>query len=100
MGWKETATEKREAIRSKIPKDWLLDHVPSPQEQKDVTGDYVQQFLSSKEREITESDAVAIVDKTSNGSWTCVEVAKAFCHRAAIAHQLVGSEIEQVLEHS
>jgi len=87
--WKSLATGKREAILNSIPKKWRLDKIPSAEEQKDVTGPYIQQFLDEKEVEITESDAVGIAEKVAAGSWSAVDVAQAFCHRAALAHQLV-----------
>ena len=87
--WKKTAKDKADSVLSLIPKEWRIENVPSPQEQRDVTGSYIHQFLSKEEIEITESDAVGIVTQTSAGRWKCVDVAKAFCHRAALAHQLV-----------
>lgn len=88
--WRTVASAKRDAVLDKIPREWRLPHpIPSATEIPDVTGDYVQQFLNSREIKITETDAVDIVKKTGSGQWTAVEVTKAFCHRAAIAHQLV-----------
>ena len=87
--WKTAATAKRDEILASIPKKWMLEKLPSNQEQRDVTGAFVQQFLSPKEIEITETDVVGIAQKTTSGKWTAVEVTEAFCHRAAIAHQLV-----------
>lgn len=87
--WQQRAKQKRDSVNALIPKEHLLPKIPSVQEQRDVTGEYVWQFLSQREIEITETDAVGIVKQTSSGAWTAVEVAKAFCHRAAIAHQLV-----------
>ena len=90
MGWKESAIEKRSSVNALIPKHWQLPFpVPPVSVQKDVTGKYIQQFLSQKEIEITETDAVGIVKNTTSGTWSAQEVAEAFCHRAAIAHQLV-----------
>lgn len=90
MGWKESATEKRNAVNALIPEPWKLPvPVPSASEQKDVTGKYIQQFLSPREVEITETDVVGIVEKTTTGAWKAQEVTEAFCHRAALAHQLV-----------
>ncbi|OAP56028.1 amidase [Fonsecaea erecta] len=87
--WQERAQKKRESILAAIPPEWrLASPLPSPAEQKDVTGPYVQQFLSPREIEITESDAVYITEQTTTGKWTAVEVVTAFCHRAALAHQL------------
>ncbi|KAI9743014.1 MAG: Acetamidase [Claussenomyces sp. TS43310] len=87
--WKALAKEKRDSVNALIPKSWTIPTVPSSSERKDVTGEYIQQYLSAREIEITETDAVGIVKKTSCGDWRAREVAEAFCHRAAIAHQLV-----------
>ena len=63
--------------------------IPTADQQRDVTGKYLWQFLSPKEIEITETDAPGIVKQTSTGQWTAEEVVRAFAHRAALAHQLV-----------
>jgi hypothetical protein len=88
--WKDLAEKKRNAIFNSIPAKWHLEKskLPSNEQQKDVTG-YIQQFLSKRELEITETDVVGIAKETSSGNWTAVEVAEAFCHRASLAHQLV-----------
>ena len=87
--WKKIAKDKADSILNLIPKDWRIEKVPSIEEQRDVTGSYIHQYLSKEEIEITETDAVGIVAQTSSGRWKSVDVAKAFCHRAALAHQLV-----------
>ncbi|KAK6846198.1 amidase [Apiospora arundinis] len=87
--WLTLATAKREAILGSIPEKWRLTKIPSVEEQRNVTGAYVQQFLSPREVEITGADAVGIVEKTTTGAWSAVEVIKAFCHRASLSHQLV-----------
>ncbi|KAL2414140.1 Acetamidase [Exophiala dermatitidis] len=86
--WESRAKAKREAILNSIPDEWRLKHVPSREEQKDVTG-YIQQFLSKPEIQITETDSVGLAEKIATGTWSAVEVTRAFCHRAALAHQLV-----------
>ena len=88
--WQQAAAKKREAISALIPAGWRIPNPPPNEAQVDVTGSYIQQFLSRKEIEITETDAAAIASKTCSGQWKAVEVIKAFCHRAALAHQLVG----------
>lgn len=88
--WQTKADAKRQAILDSIPQKWKVESVPSIKEQRDVTGHYIQQFLSSKEVEITETDAVGIAKQTASGAWSAVDVAEAFCHRASVAHQLVG----------
>lgn len=88
--WRAKGEAKRLAILNAIPEKWRIQTpIPPPAEQVDVTGVYIQQFLNKREIEITESDAVDIVAKTTSGLWTAVEVTEAFCHRASLAHQLV-----------
>ncbi|KAG8532789.1 uncharacterized protein KY384_002667 [Bacidia gigantensis] len=87
--WQDIAEAKRKAISDSIPKEWRLASVPSIEEQRDVTESSVKTHLSRREIQITETDASGIVQKTTNGEWKVVEVTKAFCHRAALAQQLV-----------
>lgn len=88
--WQEQAKTKRDSINSLIPENWrLTSPIPSVEEQRDVTGEYLRQYLSEREVEITESDAVAIAKHTTTGEWKAEEVVKAFCHRASLAHQIV-----------
>ena len=88
--WRDLAENKRNAIFESIPTTWRLEQskLPSNEQQRDVTG-YIQQFLSKRELEITETDVVGIAKETSAGNWTAAEVTEAFCHRASLAHQLV-----------
>ncbi|PWY91979.1 amidase [Aspergillus sclerotioniger CBS 115572] len=88
--WKQVAETKRQSTLDAIPEKWRIKGpIPSATEQRDVTGAYIQQFLTEREAEITETDAVGIAERTTTGQWTAVEVTEAFCHRAALAHQLV-----------
>jgi amidase len=89
IDWQQRAQEKRSSINALLPKEYLIDKVPSAKEQRDVTGKYTHQFLTEREIEITETSADEITKHTVSGSWSAVEVTKAFCHRAALAHQLV-----------
>ncbi|KAH6629263.1 amidase signature domain-containing protein [Boeremia exigua] len=86
--WRDAAARKREATSALIPVEWRVENLPSVKEQVDVT-DYIKQYLSEEELEITESDADQIVEKTTSGAWTAEKVTRAFCHRAALAHQLL-----------
>lgn len=92
--WETQAQVKRDAILAAIPKEWRIENPPI-EKQVDVTGAYVQQFLSPREIEITETTADDIVKHTAGGTWGAEEVARAFCHRAALAHQLVTMLHEQ-----
>lgn len=86
--WEQKAAAKRDSILALIPEEWRISNPPI-EDQVDVTGSYVHQFLTPREIEITETTADEIVKKTVAGLWSAVEVTKAFCHRAALAHQLV-----------
>ncbi|KAA8644373.1 hypothetical protein EYZ11_001386 [Aspergillus tanneri] len=87
--WKTAGDKKRQAILDALPDKWTIkSSIPAPEELRDVTG-YIQEFLTPREIEITETDAVGITEKTTSGKWSAVEVTEAFCHRATIAHQLV-----------
>ncbi|ORY10927.1 amidase signature domain-containing protein [Clohesyomyces aquaticus] len=85
--WKKRAEVKRDAILAAIPKEWRIENPPN-EKQVDVTGKFVQQFLSEREVEITETTADDIAKHTVSGTWKAEEVTRAFCHRAALAHQL------------
>ena len=96
--WEELAAGKRQAVLDLIPLKWRLPlPLPSSKTQKNVTGTYLHKYLTTREIEITETDAVHIVEQTSVGIWTATEVVTAFCHRAALAHQLVRVELDPVL---
>ena len=88
--WQSLAKQKLDSINALIPSSWLIPPpISTAQAQRDVTGKYIQQFLSQREVEITETDAVGILEKTTTGQWKAQVVTEAFCHRAALAHQLV-----------
>lgn len=86
--WQSLAKTKFASINQSIPSKWRLATIPSAEEQRDVTGDPITQSLSQREVEITETDAIQIVENTSSGRWSAQEVITAFCHRASLAHQL------------
>jgi hypothetical protein len=89
--WADVASKKRTETHRKIPKEWLLDPLTLLQvkNQRKLTGPFIEGLLDLETREITGLDSVAIVEKVRNGSYTAVQVTRAFCKRAAIAQQLV-----------
>lgn len=88
--YKARATQKRERLSNCIPDHW---RVPSSQLPSDDILD-VSDFpstsglLTPAELEITETNLVTLAQKIASGQWSAKEVTLAFCHRAAIAHQL------------
>lgn len=91
--WHAQGEAKFQSTLNAIPPKWRL-NAPTPPatDLRDFTGAYIQQFLNKREIEITETDAVGIVAQTTSGQWSAVEVTEAFCHRAALAHQLVSHQ--------
>lgn len=90
--WQAAAAQKRKAVNDLIPSEWILPRsLPSAQEQQDVTGDYIRQFLTESEIQYTEAAASAILQSIHAGRWKAYEVLRAFCHRAALAHQMVST---------
>lgn len=87
--WAITAHAKQAALSALIPIKWRIKpaDIPSVEALRDVC-DYIRRHLSSSELSITELSAQKTVAKLQSGEWTALEVTRAFCHRAAIAHQL------------
>ncbi|CAK7891825.1 hypothetical protein CAAN1_19S00254 [[Candida] anglica] len=87
MAWQDIARAKREAVDSGIPRKWRLEDIPSVDEVRSVIV-YIEEKLNEKEVEITNSTVVELAEKISRGELSAIEVTKAFCHRAALTHQL------------
>jgi amidase len=85
MTWKETAQKKRDFVHSQIPQEWLLDPVP------DVSNcyEFLNSVLSVEENEITHKTLLQLQADIKEKKLTSYEVTRAFCHRAALAHQLI-----------
>jgi len=91
MAWEDIGKRAQSRLYDSIPAEWRTptDKLP-PADQKDVTGfPYQSGLFTEREILITNSLATDIVAKIANSTWTAEEVTRAFCRRAAIAHQLV-----------
>lgn len=79
----------RAQLDVKIPHEWRLDPSIISSAPRSVVSIFPK-VLSSRELEITSTkDATALLEMLQTGTWSCEEVICAFCHRAAVAHQLV-----------
>lgn len=93
--WQARAEAKRAAREALLPADTLLPPGAVSDQTTDVTAiPRTSGLLSAHELEITESETPAILAKLASGEWTSEAVTRAFCRRASIAHQLVGSALE------
>lgn len=89
--WEKIAAAKRAALADSIPPEFRIPRrlVPPPS-QLDVSRfpENSEGWFTQKELDITQSTASDIVQNVANRKWTAVDVTRAFCKRAAAAHQL------------
>ena len=89
--WEEISAKAKEILKSSIPAEWRIpkDKLP-PADQRDVTDVPAKcGLLSEAELQITDSYATEIVKNIAAGEWKAEDVTRAFCKRAAVAHQVV-----------
>ncbi|BGP34591.1 hypothetical protein JCM10296v2_006413 [Rhodotorula toruloides] len=86
--WKSAADAKREAFKKQVDSyAYALPKVDSST--LDVSTVPLDSVMDSKHLQITNMEVGELVEKLQKGELKAVEVTKAFCHRAAIAHSLV-----------
>ncbi|KAF2017663.1 acetamidase [Aaosphaeria arxii CBS 175.79] len=90
MTWQEIAQSKQERTISAIPSEWIIPNNLKPQDSHlDVTSFPRESgWFTQEELDITESDATSILANIKSKSWSAEAVTRAFCKRAAAAHQL------------
>lgn len=91
--WKAKGAAKREAIRAAIPKEWIIEGI-SPTTVPRALDFPFEKHMSAEEMEITSLSVVELLKRIAQGKYKAVSVARAFAHRAAIAHQLVNCCLE------
>jgi amidase len=91
ISWEDVAAAKRKQLLDSIPREWIIpEDIFPPDSEVDVTKFPRESgWFTESELEITNSTASEILEKTTTGKWTAEAVARAFCKRAAAAHQLV-----------
>lgn len=97
--WQSIANAKRAALVESIPLEWLVPKDILPHEtQTDVTTfPETSGFFTERELEMTSTRIPDLLERIHSQTWTSEEVTKAFCKRAAVAHQLVsGSFLSNV----
>lgn len=94
MTWQSDAQGKRTSLIELIPPKWRIpsSDIPSVTRLRDF-GEYICRFLDRRELEITNAPSSRILANIRSGEWTSVDVTRAFCHRASVAHQLVSSRL-------
>lgn len=89
--WEEIGARKRAALLASIPEEWRVPpELLPPDSQDDVTGwPATSGWFTAEELAITELSASELVPKLASGALKSLVVTRAFCKRAAAAHQLV-----------
>lgn len=86
--WRDVAAKRRHEIERKIPQEWLVSK-NLLETQPAMKLPYISGILTPWEQQVTEMRAVDILAGIRGRTFTSVEVTRAFCKRAAIAHQAV-----------
>ncbi|OUM51183.1 hypothetical protein BVG19_g271 [[Candida] boidinii] len=96
LSWTEISKNKQESLIQLIPEEWRN---PSIKEEMVNAGfsntyDYLNTILPKDEVEITSLTMLELISKIANKTFTALQVAKAYCHRAALAHQILNCCVE------
>ncbi|KAI1771294.1 amidase [Hypoxylon cercidicola] len=98
--WEAIGAKKRQELSSSIPEEWRIpsDLLP-PADQDDVTGFPEQSgWFTPEELAITNQTALELLPQLASGKLTSSAVTRAFCKRAAAAHQLINCLSETCFE--
>lgn len=102
--WKEIAESKRQSLLGSIPSKWIVPHIKEDMISRGFinTGDYLDLILGELEVSITKKNIGQLQKAIESHKLTAVQITEAFCHRAALVHQIVNccSEIffEEAIE--
>ncbi|KAH0536017.1 hypothetical protein FGG08_007084 [Glutinoglossum americanum] len=88
--WQTLAKAKVAATKSEIPQEWVLGQadLEDAKNQRQLSGPFIEKFLDKEELEIIRNDSVPLVEKIASGQYTALQVTRAYCKTAAIAHQI------------
>ncbi|KAL4911385.1 hypothetical protein BDW74DRAFT_184748 [Aspergillus multicolor] len=88
--WEAKASAKRAETLAKIPKEWLLDKqdLDKAANERNLTGPFINQYLSPDDIVIVEQGSVPLFEKIRAEKLSAVQVTRAFCKTAAVAHQM------------
>lgn len=78
--WQLASWAKKDEQFARIPQDWRLSSLPSPDVKTYINIPRVCGILSKQELDITENyDATALAEAIRNRKFKCIEVTRAFC---------------------
>ena len=88
--WEHIASKKRAALSASIPSEWQIPpSLMPPDTQDDVTGwPGTSGWFTGDELKLTDLTATELIAALASGEFKSETVTRAFCKRAAAAHQL------------
>ncbi|KAM3447046.1 hypothetical protein MY3296_009090 [Beauveria thailandica] len=100
LNWEDIGARKRALLSASIPQEWRVPaHLLPPDSQDDVTAwPATSGWFTEDELRITEQTATQLVAQLASGELQSETVTRAFCKRAAAAHQLVNCLSETCFE--
>jgi len=96
MGWEELVEKKRKVLAELIPEKWRIsvDKLPADSQHSVISYPETSGLLCDEELTITQLTVEELAKSIASRKYSAVQVCEAFCHRAAIAHQLVNCLVE------
>lgn len=94
--WEVIARRKRESVQNAIPEEWLVPDINKRMTEAGYINSklYIDTLVPSQEKKITDCTVLELSAKISAGQLSSWDVCNAFCHRAALAHQLLNCCVE------
>ncbi|KAI1337878.1 amidase [Xylariaceae sp. FL0016] len=98
--WQEIAARKRLDLANSIPEEWRVPSDLLPPQGQDEVMSFPEKsgWFTSDELAITNSTALELLPKLASGELKSETVTRAFCKRAAAAHQLTNCLSETCFE--
>ncbi|EGX89098.1 acetamidase [Cordyceps militaris CM01] len=98
--WENIGARKRALLSASIPEEWRVPATLLPPDAQDdvTTWPATSGWFTQAELDITEQTATQLVAKLTTGALSSETVTRAFCKRAAAAHQLVNCLSETCFE--
>ncbi|RDA85218.1 hypothetical protein CP532_3284 [Ophiocordyceps camponoti-leonardi (nom. inval.)] len=88
--WQDIAERVQKDRAAAIPPKWVIPPAKLDEMKRSTTKmlDLLPSLLSHHELQITDLEATTLANKLSRGQLSCIQVAEAYCHQAAVAQQL------------
>ncbi|PHH66318.1 hypothetical protein CDD81_7911 [Ophiocordyceps australis] len=106
ISWQNVAQRFQKQRLASIPVKWLIPPLRLDELQRSTTRvtELLPRLLSHNELQITSLGVTALAEGIQKGLFSCIQVAEAFCHQAAVAQQLTNCLTEilftEALDHA